>query len=150
WKSFTLPQGREIPTICSSIRSCQAMAARCGIDSQPDVAIIHGRQDLRDALAGDDFAKKAGVPIVCCNGPELTGAAVANGLALSSLAQQAGQGLDLSRSLTPAPSLWQIFPKGELAVQVALVACMALVMVSHWRTLGESEAPLHNELAKHA
>jgi hypothetical protein len=150
WKSFSLPKGRELPTICSSIRSCQAMAARCGIDSQPDVAIIHGRQDLREALLAEDFAKKAGLPVVCCDGPELNGEAVAYGLALSSLSQQAGQGLNLSRSLTPAPSLWQIFPKGELAVQIALVACMALVMFLHWRTLGESEGPLHSELAKHA
>jgi hypothetical protein len=150
WKSFSLPTGRELPTICSSIRSCQAMAARCGIDSQSDVAIIHGRKDLREALAGGDFAKQAGLPVVCCDGPELNGAAVAYGLALSSLAQQTGQGLDLSRSLTPAPSLWQIFPKGELAVQLALVACMALIMVFHWRSLADSEGPLRGKLAQHS
>ena len=150
WKSFGLPKGRELPTICSSIRSCQAMAARCGIDAPPDVAIIHGRQDLRGTLSSEDFAKKAGLPIVCCERPELDGAAIAYGLALGSLSQQAGHGVDLSRSLTPAPSLWQIFPWGELAVQVALVVCMALVMLFHWRSLGETEAPLRVELTKHA
>jgi len=149
WKSFSLPKGREIPTICSSIRSCQAMATRCGVDGQADVAIVHGRQDLRGGLTSDEFAKRAGLQIACCDSPPWNGAAVAYGLALSSLTQQSGQGLDLSRSLTPAPSMWQIFPKGELVVQLTLVVCMALVMFLHWRGLSQSDWPLRNELAKH-
>lgn len=150
WKTFSLPQGREIPTICSTIRSCQAMAARCGVDGQLDVAIVHGRQDLRDELTNDEFAKRAGLPVVCCDRPEWNGSAVAYGLALSSLTQQSGEGLDLSRSLTPAPSMWQIFPKGELAVQLVLVVCLALIMLLHWRGVSQADLPLHIELAKHS
>src|SRR5262249_36848969 len=110
----------------------------------------HGRKDLRDLITSEDFGKKAGVPVVWCEGPELCGATIAYGLALSCVTQQIGEGLDLARSLTPAPSLWGIFPWGQMAAEAALVACMGLVMVSHWRSVIESEGPLRRELAKHA
>jgi len=149
WKSFKLPAGGEVLALSAAIRSCQSLVRHCGIDAPPDVVIVHGRADLRGELTGEEFVQKTGVPVVCCEGPELDGAAVAYGLALGCLTQQPDETLDLLHSVTPSPSLWQMFPWGDVAVQVALMVCMGLFMLTRSSSAEKAVAPVQAELEKH-
>jgi hypothetical protein len=148
WKPFKLVSGNELPALCSAIRSCQTLVSHFGIDAPLDIVVVHGRADLRGELTRDEFAQKVGATVSWCEGPELTGEAVAYGLAVGCLGEQSSEVVDLSQSLTPSPSLWQIFPLGECAVQVALVLCMALFMLGRSHHARKEVAPLRAELAK--
>ncbi len=148
WKPLKLTSGNEPAALCSAIRSCQTLIGHCGIDAPLEIVVIHGRADLRAELTRDDFAQKVGASVTWCDGPELTGAAVAYGLAVGCLGERSSDVVDLSQSLTPSPSLWQIFPIGDFAVQVALVLCMGLFMFGRSHHAQKAIAPVHAELAK--
>lgn len=150
WKSFKLPSADVPSALSAAIRSCQTLIRHSGIDVPLDVVIIHGRADLRGELTGEEFVQKAGIAVIWCEGPELTGSAVAFGLALGCLGEQSSQVLDLTKSMTPSPSLWQIFPWGEVAVQFALVVCMGLFMLTRSNGAHKAIAPVQAELAKHS
>jgi hypothetical protein len=149
WNSFKLPAGREPSTLCSAIRSCQTMASHCGIDTAAEVVIVHGRPDLRKDLTDEEFVKRVGVPVSCCDGPELGPQEIAFGLALGSLGSQSSMALDLSRSMKASPTVWQIVPWGEIAVQIALVVCVAFFMMARWHGVEQAVAPVTADLAKH-
>ncbi len=150
WKSFKLAGGREVPTLLAALRSSRAMIRNFGIDTPADVVIAHGRADLREALTAEKFVQAAGAPVVWCSEPELSGEAIAYGLALSCVVEQPNQAIDLSRSMTPSPSLWQIFPWGEVAVQIALVLCMGLFLLDRSHGAEKAVTPVQAELAKHS
>lgn len=150
WKSCKLPEGGELAALSATIRSCQGLIRRCGMESAAEVVIVHGRTDLHARLTDEEFVQKAGIPVTCCSAPELDGEEIACGLALGCLQEQSAETIDLTQSLTPTPSLWRIVPWGEAALQVALVVCMGLFLLT--RTHGEEKiiAPVRAELQRHA
>src|SRR5207302_1250171 len=56
---------------------------------------------------------------------------------------------DLARSLKPRPGLWDIFPCGELAVQAALLVCMALFLNFRHEKVGEAYRSVAAENRQH-
>jgi hypothetical protein len=150
WKSFKLVAGNEQAALRAAIRSCQTLIGRFGIDAPLDVALVHGREDLREVLTGEAFSKQVGVPVVWCSEPGLTGSSAAYGLALGCVQEQPGDAINLTQSMTPQPTIWQIFPWSEVSVQVALVLCMALFLFGHARHVQQAVVPVNLELAKRA
>jgi hypothetical protein len=148
WKSIKLVPGSEMTAIGAAIRSSQTLLNRFGIEVPLDVVIAHGREDLREGLTSEAFIEKVGMPVVWCAEPELCGGEIAFGLALGCLGDQSSEVIDLSKSMTPKPSIWQIFPWGDLSVQIAIVLCMALFLFGHSRHARNAVIPVHAELAK--
>ena len=68
-----------------------------------------------------------GTRVVWHDGPALENAAMAQGLALGSLAQGL-QAFDLSRALKPRPSIREIFPWGELAFELLMIATLGGIL----------------------
>ncbi|HWA98127.1 MAG TPA: hypothetical protein VG713_06525 [Pirellulales bacterium] len=149
WRSFKLNPGIELRALGASVRSCQTLLGHYGIDVPLDVVLAHGREDLQAGLNSEQFAKTAGLPIVWCPAPELSGGSIAYGLALGCVGDPVGV-VDLTKSMTPQPTIWQIFPWGELSVQVALVLCMALFLFGHAQHAEKAIVPVRAELAKRA
>lgn len=150
WRYFNLPAEGETTSICSAVRSVQTLIGYCGIDSPLDVVMIHGRADLRVKIEAEEFRQQMQIPLVWSGGPELDDRATAYGLALGCLGQQPDEAFDISRSMKPRLSLLEIFPWGELAVQMALVICMALFLYSRSRSLDEALVPVRAETAQRA
>ena len=150
WKSFKLPESGCAAAVSVAIRSCQGMLRQCGIETALDAVIMHGRPDLRPELTNETFVQKAGVAVVWCDEPPLGGPAIAYGLAVGCLLEQRGESLDLTKSLTPDPCLSQIFPWGEMAVQLALVMCMGLFMWERAHNAQRGLAPVQAELGAHS
>lgn len=150
WRSFNLPKGGETAALCLAIRSCRALIVHCGIDTSPDVVVVYGRPDLREQLTGAEFGEKADAPVVWAEGPGLAGAGAAYGLALGCLTQQSDEAFDLSQSLKPSPTLWQIFPYGEAAVQLALVLCLALFLLARSSHVQQALVPVQTEITQRA
>jgi len=150
WRYFNWSPEGETAAICSAVRSVGALIGHCGIDAPLDVVMIHGRADLRGKLETEEFRLQVAVPLLWSGGPELNDAAVAFGLALGCLGQQPLDAFDLSRSLKPRVSLWDIFPWGEIAVQIALVVCMGLFLLTRSQKVENALVPVQAQYAKRA
>ncbi len=135
WRFLDLPAGEEPAAIRSMVRAMQAVLKHCGIDSNLDAVLIHGRCPWRSLLETESFQTELGVPIVCHAGPELANGSVAYGLALGGLTQ--GESFDLARTLKPEPSFRDIFPWGEVTVQLALLICMGIIFFSRCQNVHE-------------
>ena len=77
--------------------------------------------------------RRSGCPVRCYEGPALDGAEIAFGLALGCLNQNQ-PAFDLSRRSSPERRFGEIFPWGELALQVALMICLGLLLAG--RSIG--------------
>ncbi|HEV3258170.1 MAG TPA: hypothetical protein VG013_14890 [Gemmataceae bacterium] len=148
WRSFALPAADEASALCSVARSLQTLLVHCGTEAAIDVAMVHGRPDLRGRLEEQGLAGKLGVRLLWSDGPGLDDGDVAFGLGLGCLEPQPGT-FDLARSLKPRPALWDIFPCGELAVQMALLLCMGLFLNFHHEKVEESCRSVEAESRRH-
>jgi hypothetical protein len=127
WRPFRLLPGCAASEVLSVKRLLQSLVKHFGIETPIDAVLIHGRPDLHASLQGEDLIDDLECPVQCHKGPALDGASIAFGAALGCLAQNQ-PAFDFSHSLKPKPSILEIFPFGELAIQCALVAVMALVL----------------------
>ncbi len=139
WKGFSLPAGGEGPAIVSAARTLRIRQLHYGVEAAPEYAIIHGRPDLHERLQQEQFPSDMETRVLWRDGPEPDAAATAFGLALGGLAQ-AAKAFDLSRSLKPRPSLWEIFPWADLAFSAMLVACAGLFLGAYATKLDDSYA----------
>ncbi len=138
WRCFHLAPGEEAEALRCVLRSLQAVIVHCGIEHPVDAVLVHGRPDLHAGLQ-EGLGEGLGVRLQWLDGPALDAASMAYGLALGGLRAQAGhasqrESFDLADSLKPPPGLRQLFPWKELALQVALLAALALFLL--YRTAG--------------
>lgn len=137
WRLFGLPRGDEASAILSTCRSLETLSKFCGVDSSPGAVMIHGRADLRNVLEFDWLQEEIAAPVQWTDGPALDNSAVALGLALGCL-NESEKAFDLARSLKPRPSVWELVPWGEVALQASLLVCMGLFLGERSRSLNHS------------
>jgi hypothetical protein len=127
WRSFALPALSEGMAILSATRTLLSQSRYYGMETPLEYAIVHGRPELHERLQKEGLPTEVHARIIWHDGPELSGAATAFGLAIGCLNQTASA-FDLSRMVKPRASLRDIFPWGELVVQCALMILMALIL----------------------
>ena len=127
WRNFVLPAHGEGPAILSAARTLRTQHSYYGIESSLDFAILYGRGDLKERLQQEEFPTNLGTRVIWHDGPALDNAAMAQGVALGCLAQGI-KAFDLSRALKPRASIREIFPWGELAVEMLLIAAMGVIL----------------------
>jgi hypothetical protein len=120
-----------------------------GIESALDFAILYGRSDLHERLQQEEFPSNMGTRVVWHGGPALDRAAMAHGLALGCLTPGL-QAFDLSRGLKPRPSIREIFPWGELAFELLMVAALGGIMGAHSISLDDTYLDVRRQSARHA
>jgi hypothetical protein len=147
WRVFEMPPGAEAAAVSSTARSIQIVARFRGDVGAPDAVLIHGRPDLAEALGKPEFLEALGVTARCFPGPGFDPASIALGLALGY--QQGDETFDLSRALKPKASFGQLFPVGDVAMQIALLGCITLFLHSKYEAAQHSYHKVRNELAKH-
>jgi hypothetical protein len=128
WRSFTIPSFSEGMAILSAARTLLSQSRHYEMETPLDYAIVHGRSDLHERLQKEGLPTEIGARMLWHEGPELSGATTALGLALGCV-NQTDVAFDLSRSMKPSASLRDIFPWGELACQCALMVLMGLFLV---------------------
>jgi hypothetical protein len=148
WRYFAIPRGDEAAAIISVVRILQTLSKRCGVESPVNVVMIHGRGDSHGLVGLEELEQQAGVRVAWFEEPKLNDSSVAFGLALGCL-KHASQGFDLARTIKPRPSINELFPWGETALQASLLACMGLFMADRSRTLNETYQVVRAENAKH-
>ena len=111
--------------------------------------MIYGRGDLHAGIQEEAVDESSGSAVHCHEGPAMDGAEIAFGLALGCLNQNQ-PAFDLSRALKPKPSIREIFPWGELALEVAMVICLGLLLSGRSSALTSSYQAVLAEKARHA
>ncbi len=89
--------------------------------------IVHGRPDIVLTQQPEAFRQRTGARLIRCAEPNYDSASAALGVALANPLED-DNGLDLSRTLKPTPTIREIFPWGELAVQGALLGAVSLFL----------------------
>jgi hypothetical protein len=123
WRTMDLVDEEAWDSVVSLVRTFETYATQhLGVPGL-DAVILEGPQpgkDLTERLAGDLGDRFS---VVEGSGP--TAAAVAKGLALGGLDRDK-PAPDLARPLAPPPELWDLVPRGEVAVLGAVVMCLGL------------------------
>lgn len=127
WRPFALSAGSECIAILSAARTLSSQSQYHGLETSLDYVMIHGRADLHESLQKEGLPTELGARVIWKEGPDASSATIALGVALGCLNQNAAA-FDLSRHVKPPASLRDIFPWGELAAEVAVVALMGLVL----------------------
>jgi len=141
WRYLELRRGDEASTIVSACRSLLMVSRDCGIESPLDVLMLHGRLDLARLVDVEWLEEQVGVPVRWFDGPALGSGEIAFGAGLGCWSPEE-HAFDLSRSMKPRTSLWEIFPWRQVAAQVALLLGMALFLLNRSSSLQESWAAL--------
>jgi hypothetical protein len=125
WHEFALEPGQETTAIMAAHSTLWMLGRNARITRPIDTAIVHGRPDLVLTQGSEDFRRRTGAQLIRCEAPGYTAEAAALGLALGDPLSRDTR-LDLARELKPTPTIRDVFPWSELAVQGALVGCASL------------------------
>ncbi|MCE5268191.1 MAG: hypothetical protein LLG00_09935 [Planctomycetaceae bacterium] len=139
WRAFPMTPGNEATAILSAARNLRTQQSYYGLEFSPQFAVIHGRPDLHERLQEEGLPSSIETRVLWQKEPGLDAAAIALGLAIGGLTPEA-KAFDLSKSVKPRPSLWEIFPWGDLAFTSVLIAATALSLGAHATKLDESLA----------
>ena len=148
WRKFALPAGREGAEIFSVQRTLQALEKHYGVEAPLDTMMIYGRNDLHARFEEEAADEGSGSAVRCHEGPGMEGAEIAFGLALGCLNPNQ-PAFDLSRALKPRATIREIFPWGELALEVAMVICLGLLLAGRSSSLADTHRAVLAEKARH-
>ncbi len=148
WRYFSLSTGTEANALLSVTRTLQTLSKPCGHERPIDVIVVHGRPDLRELVVSEQLQDGLGIQTTWVEGPALDESVVAFGLALGCLTE-GPESFDLSRSLKPRRSLWELFPWGEVAMQTALTICMGLFLANRSSHLDKSYSVVSKAIGEH-
>jgi hypothetical protein len=148
WRLCPLSRGDEGASILASCRTLLTVARDSGVESPLDLLMLHGRPDLMRLVDTSWLESQLTASIDWHDRPPLSAQETAFGLALGCLNEEE-QTLNLARGAVAKPSIWEIFPWREAALQVALILGMAFFLCDHWRGLCDEYDSLHSQNAQH-
>jgi hypothetical protein len=143
-RSFSIDGPDPAAALLSIIRTLDTLGKLCGVDSNIDAVLIHGGAEHRDKVDLEALQSQAETPIEWHDGPALDGSSIALGSALGCLKPNA-QAFDLARSLKPRETMWELFPWGELALQLFVVLCLGLFLWNRHQELDIKYATVRSE-----
>lgn len=148
WRLCPLSRGDEGASILASCRALLTVGRDSGVESPLDVVMLHGRPDLMRLIDTDWLESQLTASIHWHDRPALGAEDTAFGLALGCLNEDE-QAFNLVRGAVAKPSIWEIFPWRETALQTALILGMAFFLCDHWRGLCDEYNALHSQNAQH-
>jgi hypothetical protein len=148
WRFFDLTRGDEATAILSVCRSLETLGQYCGVDSTLSAVAIHGRSDLGNVLDFEWLVDEIGTRVQWLDEPGLNDSAMAYGLALGCLTEY-DHAFDLARSSKPTPSVWELVPWGEMAIQAALLIWMGVFLGQRSQRLTDSYRRASEQNARH-
>jgi hypothetical protein len=132
WRYQELPTGSEAAAIASGATTLRTLSRFYGVDTQPELVIVHGRPDLVALQDSPDWLKDP-VRTRRHDGPSLDDANVAFGLALGLLQEE--ESFNLVRKTRPKSSLGSLIPWKQLTIQVSALTAASLLLHANAETL---------------
>jgi hypothetical protein len=138
WHTFDLTPGDETGSILAAYSTLWMLWRNCRIALPIDTVIVHGRPEVALTRQSEAFQQRTGARLIRCDEPNYDPASAALGVALASPLEDE-PGLNLARTLKPSPTVRDIFPWGEVAVQGALLGAVSLFLSG---TVAEADVQL--------
>lgn len=146
WRRFTMSQGAEARIIASAARCLQVYALR-------RINVRHINGIVLQGPAARELADKVGAYMnmnaVGVDGAGLTDEAYSVGLALSAKKAQDG-GMDMLRTLKPAPGIKEIFPWKMVAFVLMVIVGVGLTLWDKSKAVADEYRGLRLRNASHA
>ena len=114
WHIFDLPPGEETVAILAAYSTLWMIIRHCGITPPIDLVVVHGRSELTLTQDAGVFRERTGARLIRCPEPSYDVGAAAMGVALTNAPYDV-DGHDLAREITPAMTVSDVFPWGEVA-----------------------------------
>ncbi|MHC4398929.1 MAG: hypothetical protein ACYTG0_04540 [Planctomycetota bacterium] len=149
WRSCKLPLGDEASAIISATRSLSAVSKDCGVESELDTVIIHGRPDLLRLVEIDWVEEQVGSPVEWFDGPPLDRAQTAFGVAMGCFQKEEGHTFDLAHAMKPRPSFWEIIPWRDVVLQTAMLLFLGLFLLDRCRVVNEEHSAIQTQNAEY-
>ncbi|HZW34300.1 MAG TPA: hypothetical protein VFF52_26490 [Isosphaeraceae bacterium] len=127
WHLFDLTPGEETVAILAAYSTLWMMGRHSRITAAIDTVIVHGRPEVVLSQDPEALRQRTGARWLRCAEPDYDPAAAAMGTALARPLTD-DSGLDLARTFKSPPSIRDIFPWGELALQSALLGAVTLFL----------------------
>jgi hypothetical protein len=125
WRTMELADEDAWELVVSMVRTFETYASQhLGVASL-DAIVLEGPSTPDIKVLASKLAGDLGERFSSVEGPGPTAASVARGLAMGGLDRDK-PAPDLARPLAPPPQLWDLVPRGEVAVLGAVVVCMGL------------------------
>lgn len=133
WRPFDLAAGGESAAVLSAVASVRVLGGFCGLRSDIDAVMVHGRADLGTLPDVIGSPTLRGVRVIRHDGPNLDESSVAFGLALAPGPNVAS--FNLIRTLVGRNRLIHIFPWGQVILQVVVLVAATLFLQGRLRTV---------------
>ncbi len=148
WRSFGIDEPATPTTLTSTVRTLEAVGNLCGAGSPIDVIMVHGSSAVPNQTDRESFEKQAGARVEWHDGPTLDGESIAFGVAMGCLQPSSSKAFDLARVLKPRETLWELFPWGEVALQIAAIVCLGLFLWQRSAELTDTLSAVQAETAR--
>jgi hypothetical protein len=143
-RSFKVSASNPTIEIISIVRTLDALGKLSGCETSIDAVLIHGGGQLRGTVDLQALESELGAKIKWHDGPVLDNATIAYGSALGCLRPNA-QTFDLARLMKPRESIWDLFPWGQFALQLAVMICLGLFLMNHSQELNVAYTAVQSE-----
>jgi hypothetical protein len=137
WRPFGLPVGGEADAILAAVASVRTPGIYCGLESDINAVMIHGRPDLEGLAELATKPALKGVRTLRHDGPALDEREIALGLALRPSHQI--EPFNLIRSFAPPARFREIFPWGQALIHAAVLLA-ATILLQNRLASGKAEA----------
>ncbi len=138
WHIFDLPPGEETVAILAAYSTLWMIIRHCGITPPIDLVVVHGRSELTLTQDAGVFRERTGARLIRCPEPSYDVGAAAMGVALTNAPYDV-DGHDLAREITPAMTVSDVFPWGEVGLHGVLLGAVSLFLMG---TAAETEGRL--------
>jgi hypothetical protein len=143
-RTFSLDGTDIASAIVSIVRTLDTLGKLCGSDADIDTVLIHGGVELRERVERETLEKELATRIEWYDGPGRDAGSIALGVAMGCI-QSGPDDFDLARSMKPRPTIWELFPLGEVAAQVAAVLLLGLFLLNRSQELNTQYAAVRSE-----
>lgn len=143
-RSFKIDQPNLATGVVSTVRTLEALGKLCGTDATIDAVMIHGAAEPLGPAEREALEQQVGSRIQWHDGPALDNGSIAFGLAIGCLKSNI-QAFDLARSIKPRETIWEMFPWGEVALQMTVLICLGLFLLNRSQELSTKFAAVRSE-----
>ncbi len=140
WHTFDLPTGEETVAILAAYSTLWMLWRNCRIPLPIDTMIVHGRPEIVLTQQPEAFRQRTGARLIRCTEPSLRPRCRRAGCRPGQPPRRRDRASTCRDTLKPTPTLRDIFPWGELAVQGALLGAVSLFLTG---TAAEADVELN-------
>jgi hypothetical protein len=147
WRPFALPEGEESAAILAAVASVRILGTYCGLRSDIDAVLVHGRPDLGNLAALGTSSVLKAIRFLRHDTPSMVERDVALGLAFAPA--HGVESFNLLRSLVGRARFRDIFPWRQVIAQALLLVAASFFLQKQLASHRVADSAVRAGDAKH-